>query len=255
MNQWFQSSLGQSIVDNEVVKCSKLIPSGYYANSLQVGLPWVNYARGHEISNRFVVDTAYAGAKAGSIDMQTAAGLVIANSEALPFPERSQDLVILPHTLDYSTQPHEVLRQVNQILSPEGCLVITGFNLISFYGAIKLVKSRSANMPWNGHFYSVVRVQDWLGLLDYDLVGAGMMSYQPPIQSEKWRGKLSFIEKAGDRWWPGMAGVYVIVARKREMSVTPLPKPTRIWRQLIPGMAQPASQRAAKMGIRLVTKN
>ena len=31
------------------------------------------------------------------------------------------------------------------------------------------------------------------------------------------------MEKAGDRWWPLMAAVYLIVAKKRVFGMTPLP--------------------------------
>jgi hypothetical protein len=63
------------------------------------------------------------------------------------------------------------------------------------------------------------------------------------------------MDKAGNRWWPGLGGVYVIVGRKREMAVTPRSQPIKSWKRLIPGIAQPAAQRAAKMGMKLVVNN
>jgi SAM-dependent methyltransferase len=263
MNSWFTTPLGQSLVNGEREKCIQLVPSGYYARSLQIGFPWVNYLEGLEVSSRFIVDcqrppplegVPYGSAQANKSEAE-ACYFAVSDSAALPFPEKSQDLIVLPHTLDFCPDPHEVLRQSTQILVPDGCIVIIGFNLISFYGAIKVFKNSRKSLPWSGHYYPVGRVQDWLALLGFDLVGAGMMSYQPPVQSEKWRSRLEFFESAGDRWWPGLGGVYIIVGRKREMTVTPLPKSARTWHTLIPGMAQSASQRAAKIGLKLVPKN
>ncbi len=262
MIDWFKTSLGQAIVNGEREKCVQLIPSGYYARSLQVGFPWVNYLEGLEVSARYIIDNHYSSRKIAGQDGEAtdtesdAAGCHFAFStcSALPFPEKTHDLIVLPHTLDYCPDPHEVLRQTSQILVPEGCIVIIGFNLLSFYGAVRLFKDHKI-LPWAGHYYRVGRVQDWLALLGFDLVGAGMMSYQPPVQSEKWREKMAFIENAGNRWWPGLGGVYVIVGRKREMAVTALPRSSRKWHTLIPGMAQSASQRAAKIGLKLVPKN
>lgn len=253
MNNWFETPLGESILKKEIAKCAQLVPSGYYARGLQVGFSQENYLENIEVTSRFIVDSEFSC----EFSQEKLAGNLFAVSsvDALPFPEKSHDLVVLPHTLDFCENPHEVLRQANQILVPEGCMVIVGFNAVSFYGAIKVFLNRSKNTPWNGHFYGVGRVQDWLALLGYDLVGAGMMSYQPPLQSERWREKLKFVDNAGDRWWPGLGGVYVIVGRKREMAVTSLPKSPRSWRNIIPGMAQPASQRAAKIGLKLVPKN
>ena len=288
MNEWFKTSLGYSIINQEKEKCTRLVPSGYYARSLQIGMPWANYFEGIEVSSRFVIDTHYqaqltngqheksSGVRPRAIDpaVQNAHGkneqchYAVSASAALPFPEKTHDLVILPHTLDFCPDPHEVLRQTSQILVAEGCIVIIGFNLIGFYGMIKLFTHHKKDghkkqAPWDnyddshadGHYYRVGRVQDWLALLGFDLVGAAMTCWQPPVQSEKWRDKLAFIEKAGERWWPGLGGVYVIVGRKREMAVTALSKSARTWHRLIPGMAQPISQRAARIGLKLVTKN
>ncbi len=263
MTNWFNTSLGQSIIKSEVEKCAQLLPSGYYARSMQVGIPWVNYLEAVEVSSNFIIDTEYDSLTRGDQELSfdrypmesNNCHYAVSTESALPFPEKTHDLAVLPHTLDYCGDPHEVLRQVNQILVPEGCMVIIGFNLVSFYGAIRLLKGKSEQRPWDGHYYRVGRVQDWLSLLGYDLVGAGMMSYQLPLQSKKWRDKLSFVEKAGDRWWPGLGGVYVIVGRKRVMATTALPKSSQTWRQLIPGIAQPAAQHAAKVSLKLVPKN
>ncbi len=269
MNEWFKTSLGHSIINQEKEKCAQLVPSGYYARSLQIGIPWANYFEGIEVSSRFVIDTQYqAQFTNGPHEKNTQCHYAVSSSSALPFPEKTHDLVILPHTLDFCPDPHEVLRQTSQILVAEGCIVIIGFNLISFYGAIKLFTKHKKGEPEkkvprdshddshdDSHYCRVGRVQDWLALLGFDLVGAAMTCYQPPMQSEKWRDKLAFIEKAGERWWPGLGGVYVIVGRKREMAMTALPKSARTWHRLIPGMAQPVSQRAARIGLKLITKN
>lgn len=252
---WQNSSWGKGLLDVEVRRCRELVPSQYYANALQVGVLQFSYLEDIEASERFVVDTENSGSLPGvspGCPYFRNHHYIVSSPSALPFPERSQSLVILPHTLDFSDTPHEVLRQVTQILEPEGCLVIIGFNQFSFYGGARLF---SKQQPWNGRFYRVGRVQDWLSLLGYDLVGAGMAAYRPPLQSAKWRNRLEFLEKAGDRWWPGLGGVYIIVGKKREIAMTPRPTAQPAWRQLLPGIAQPASQRAARTSLKLVVDN
>ena len=250
MNEWFQTTLGQSVLQSEIERCARIIPAGYYPDSLQVGFPWLDFLPGLENRNKFVVDV-YPGER--SPDMYPGHGLrVVSRASQLPFPEKSMDLVVLPHTLDFCRNPHGVLQQVNQILAPEGCILIVGFNVNSLYGAIRLFRSGRKELPWCGKYYSVARVQDWLSLLGYDVVGAGMMNYQPPLHSVSWRERLAFMDLAGDRWFPGFGGMYAIVGKKREIGITPKPAQVRTWRKLIPGIAQPASQRAARLGIRLV---
>jgi len=251
-HQWFLGHLGYSTTQDEISKLEKLIPSGYYSNSLQVGLPWLNYLANVEIANRYVAfdQSDFSETNNPAKDCH----LVYSRSEALPFPEKSQNLIVLPHTLDFCQDPHEVLRQTNQILVSEGCMAIIGFNQLSLYGVLGFIK-RKSEIPWSGKFYRVGRIQDWMALLGYDLVGAGMINYKLPIESEKWREKFDFLERAGNRWWPGLGGIYILVCKKREMGITPLPNTSRRWHQFLPGIAQPASQRAARVRLRLVSKN
>lgn len=263
MDDWFRTSLGSSVVRAEIDRCTTMVPSGYFARSLQVGFHWADYFQGLEISSRFFVDTRPAGEGYPGRGMDRLANsqdspgrhYVVSAGHALPFPEKSCDLAVLPHTLDFCPNPHEVLRQVNQILVAEGCLVLVGFNSMSFYGVLRLVNRHQRTLPWNGNYYSVRRVQDWLSLLGFDLAAAGMFAYLPPLQSSRWRAKLDFFEKAGNRWWPGFGGIYIIVGRKRTMAVTPRSNTVQPWYRLLPGIAQPASQRAARTGLRLVHKN
>ena len=54
--------------------------------------------------------------------------------DALPFPDHSLDLVVLPHALELSRDPHLTLREVERVLVPEGRVMILGFNPASLWG-------------------------------------------------------------------------------------------------------------------------
>jgi SAM-dependent methyltransferase len=257
MTDWFESSLGQSLLAQEQLHCRNLVPSGYYPSSLQVGQPSISFLEEIESASRFYIGNGKPtvnGKRAGH-EPQTPGQQVhcaISKSTAMPFADKTHNLIVLPHTLDFCDDPHAVLREVNQILVPEGCVVITGFNQLSLWGGVRLAMKGSKRAPWTGHYYRVGRVQDWLSLLGFDLVGANMMAYQPPLQNEKWRRKLEFIDKVGDRWWPGFGAVYIIVGRKKEIAVTARGAKQLRWRRLIPGIAQPAVQNAASVQLKLV---
>ena len=47
-----------------------------------------------------------------------------------------------------------------------------------------------------------MRVKDWLALLGFEIVGGQMACYAPPSRQQKWLERFSFMETAGDRWWP-----------------------------------------------------
>jgi len=258
-SDWFSTSLGQSLLSEEKSRCARLIPARYYPSCLQVGLPRADFLKSVETHRRYLVETDTAGINrsdsANDPEVGASVYRAVALGSALPFAEKTHDLIVLPHTLDFCGDPHAILRQISQILAPEGCVCIIGFNALSFYGLMRVFQYRGGNAPWSGQYYRVGRVQDWLSLLGFDLVGAEMLAYQPPLRSEKWRKKLTFLDCAGNRWWPGLGGVYVIVGRKKEMAIHASPARVRRWRQLLPGMAQPAAQRAAKATLKLVVDN
>jgi len=47
------------------------------------------------------------------------------------------------------------------------------------------------------------------------VAGGRFAAYAPPLPHSKWLGNLSFMEKAGDRWWAVSGGVYFLHAIKR----------------------------------------
>jgi SAM-dependent methyltransferase len=140
--------------------------------------------------------------------------LVRAEHWALPFASQSIDLVALPHVLEFSEQPHRILREAERVLMPGGSIVISGFNPLSLWGAKRALGARRDQYPWAGHFFGLLRLRDWLHLLGFELNGGRFGCYAPPFASSSWLERSRFLEKAGDRWWPIAGGVYVVRAVK-----------------------------------------
>jgi SAM-dependent methyltransferase len=149
-----------------------------------------------------------------------------AKPEQLPIHSGSIDAVILPHTLDFADDPHQVLREVERVLIPEGRLLITGFNPLSLWGlwrlALRLLRRRHDQVPWCGHFLSYPRLQDWLTLMGFDIERADVRVFRPPLRRMATLGRLGFLERWGQRYWPMLAGVYVIRAVKRVSTLRPV---------------------------------
>ena len=248
MNDWFDSPLGRALLLQERRRCDALLPSGYYPSSLQVTRPSVNFLRDAATDRRFFVDQSAALVHTAARDQtETPMHCARAAPQALPFAHGAHNLIILPHTLDFCADAHAVLREVHQVLAPHGCLVITGFNPLSFWGAAHLLLRASHRRPWNGRYRRVGQVQDWLALLGFELAGAAMLFYQPPLQNEKLRARLAFLDDLGARWWPGMGAVYVLVGRKKVVNANDGRGRAQNWRRaLLPGIAQPAAQNAAR---------
>ncbi len=195
--EWFGTPQGRYVRDWEQRQFDSAVDDvfGYYA--VQLGLPGIDFLRENRIPFRFC-----AGLDQG-VGVCTAAS-------ALPFASQSVDLVALPHVLEFARNPHQILREAERVLMPGGSLVISGFNPVSLWGASRRVLARRNAVPWSGRFIGLLRLRDWLHLLGFDLNGGRFGCYAPPFSNARWLERSSFMEKAGDRWWPIAGGVYVV---------------------------------------------
>ena len=202
LSDWFQTPLGQYLLQREFAFFDAEVVDAFGFHALQLGVPDLDFLRMNRMSHRATL----------ALDSGAA---VRADFCELPIATASVDLVVLPHTLEFSQNPHQVLREVQRVLVPEGQMVISGFNPWSLWGATRWMRRRKGLAPWDGQFISVPRIKDWLALLGFELSASRMGAYVPPCRGETWLHRLRFMEYAGDRWWPIAGGVYFLRAIKR----------------------------------------
>ncbi len=151
----------------------------------------------------------------------------VTHAAALPFPAASLDLLVLPHTLELSADPHAVLREVERVLVPEGRVVISGLNPLSLWGArqarahlcarlgLSVLGASRLYLPEAGEFIGHWRLRDWLRLLSFEVESCQFGAYRPAVRTDKWLQRWAWIEGVGARWWPILGAVYFITAVKR----------------------------------------
>ncbi len=199
--QWLATPLGQYVLAREQAYFDNAVADIFGYHALQLGMEELNLLRASRIPLRVQVGRdASAGLRADFCD--------------LPIESNSVDLMVLPHTLEFSDHPHQIVREVARALRPEGQVVIAGFNPLSLWGA-RLGLGGRGEFPWQGRFIHLPRVKDWFALLGLEIVAGSMACYAPPCSEQKWLDRFAFMEKAGDRWWPIAGGVYFLQAVKR----------------------------------------
>ena len=161
--------------------------------------------------------------------------MVIAEPQHLPVASDSVDAVILPHTLDFAPNPHQVLREVERALIPEGRVVIIGFNPFSLWGLWRQFGRWRGAVPWCANFVSYPRLNDWLTLMGLDIERTDVMEFRPPTRTRR----LESVERVGRRVWPMLAGIYAVRAVKRVSRVTPLQPRWARLRVLPPRQVEP----------------
>ena len=218
---WLASPPGRYALQWEMAQFDRTVGDVFGFHAVQIGLPQLPGLRESRMPLR-VFCALGTGAVAGN---GLSAGLEtqvwIDQPEALPFDTGSLDLVVLPHLLEFADDPHQVLREVDRVLRPEGRLMISGFNPVSLWGLRQSLLRGIVHdyLPRPCRLLSVPRLRDWFKLLSFEPERGRFGCYALPIDSERWLSRLDFLERAGDRWWPICGGVYFLAAVKRVQSM------------------------------------
>jgi hypothetical protein len=86
-------------------------------------------------------------------------------------------------------------------------------------------------------------VRDWLALLGFDVLESRSRFYRPPLQHRGLQRRLAFLDSWGGRWWQPLGGLYVVVARKRVVTLTAVkPRWSKARRLVGSGLAEPTSR-------------
>jgi SAM-dependent methyltransferase len=203
------------VLDWELAQFDSAVDDVFGFRAVQIGLPEVDFLRQNRIPYRF------------TLALEPGAALA-ADPLQLPLASQSVDLVVLPHVLEGHPNPHDVLREVERVLMPEGQVVISGFNTASLWRVRQLFASRHNGAPWDAKFIGLLRLREWLRVLGFELNGGKFGCYAPPFRNEIWLKRFEFMEKAGARWWPVTGGIYVVRAVKRVHAMRIV---TPAWRQ------------------------
>ncbi len=216
LEQWHQTPLGRELLAQERCALEQLLPGlfGYYLLHIGYTDQMDETLAGSRVRS-LVALTATTAASSGTLR-------VTGEAENLPFASDSIDLVVLSHALDFSSDPHRLLREVERVLIPEGKLIILGFNSLSLWGLRRLFHLRRRNIPWCGRFLSLSRLDDWLSLLGFDVLQVKRVMFTPPLQHGGVIRRLALFERLGARYWPMLAGAYGVQAVKRVSTLTPI---------------------------------
>lgn len=214
LGAWLQSPAGCYVRNWEQACLEKLTTDIFGFHATQIGLPQIDALRGSRMPHTWLTDVQL---PAADYDNATRPLVAIQEFEELPYASASVDLVILPHVLEFAAEPHQVLREVERVLIPEGQVIICGFNPWSLWGARQVLGriSDAYFLPQDGDFIGLPRIKDWLKLLNMETANGCFGCYAPPCESEKWLNRYAFMEDAGERWWPVLGAVYVVQAIKR----------------------------------------
>jgi SAM-dependent methyltransferase len=140
---------------------------------------------------------------------------VLADEDALPFPDAMFDRIIVVHGLETAETSHALMRQLWRVMAPAGKMLIVAPNRRSLWA-----QAESSPFAY-GRPFSRTQLQtlmrDTLFVADH----WDSALYAPPIPSRRLLGRGLSWEKIGRRIWPGLAGVHLLEASKSLYAVSP----------------------------------
>jgi SAM-dependent methyltransferase len=237
VSDWFEGPLGARLLREEAALAALALDNVFGFELLQVGA-WGPAQ--HLLSGARTQHTTL-------VAPEMSAGVTLcAQLDSLPFRVDSIDAIFLPHTLELVHDPYAVLREAERVLTGEGCLMICGFNPFSGWGARRMFSQyfgRPAFPPGTQRMISERRLRDWVALLGFDVdVVYGYLGLLPltgrapkstevtgPIPELKPRAALT-------------AGAYLLKARKRVPTLTPIRPRRRALQRVLVGAAEPTTK-------------
>lgn len=211
---WEQHQLDQAVGD----------VFGFHA--VQLGLPQLQALGNNRMPHRWLVldrPPAEATSPGPAVQAPASACALVCDFDALPFESSSLDLVVLPHTLELSRDPHHTLREVERVLVPEGRVIVLGLNPVGLWPLQKRCSGLSRRrghrptdaFPQASELIGYWRLRDWLRLLSFDIEEGRFGCYRPAVRSDLWLARCEWMDRMGHRWWPVLGGVYMLQAVKR----------------------------------------
>ena len=206
LESWYARENGQYLLEMTRRAVQELLDTSFGYHILQLGVTGGRpLCQSSPINHRI-----YAAERP-----ENGAGL-LAHAGELPLDSDSIDTVIAHHCLEFAANPHQVLREIQRVLTPQGQLLVVGFNPYSLLGISTYLRGLSRQSLWHRHNpVSEQRLTDWLHLLGCEVQDVIRLYGLPPAGG----GKLRQLLMRGDAWSQHnnlpIGGLYILHATKQ----------------------------------------
>ena len=226
--EWFSGPRGAALLALESALVGETLEDCFGWEMLQVGA-W-GEGRGLLLGARTRSQALAASSLVSGCDL-------VSRLSQLPIASDSVDTVLLPHTLEFESDPYSVLREADRVLAGDGKLVILAFAPWSPWG-LRAATTHAGYPPGLRRLISERRLRDWLRLLGYDIGEARRYLHELP-----WGEPAAVTLRTRRSWWyPLPGGAVVLKARKRLHSLTPLrPRLRERATRVLGGLTEPSS--------------
>jgi SAM-dependent methyltransferase len=271
LDRWLEDALGRTLIAAESALLSEAYEDVFGWDLLQLGAwgPDTTLLAGSRTRRQTIVtarlsrsesalavsappsahasDTASAAATSATPTIEATSSVaspkpcVVARLAQLPIANGSVDAVLLPHTLEFEADPYAIVREADRVLIGDGQLLVLGFRPLSLWG-LRSAATRAGFPPGLRRLIPLHRLRDWLVLLGYEIVESRPYLYHSPWGAPRAgeEGRAQVLRPALLNPFP--AAGYLVKARKRLYTLTPVRPRFREKRPVLGGLVEPTSR-------------
>lgn len=215
LQRWYRSSIGQQCNAAETAILNSILPSLYGYVAVVLGTPAAtDYLQASPVGQQIRLDRCR--------PLHNIEPHLLTNSDQLPLATDQIDLAVIPHSIEFTQQPLELLRELDRVLIPEGYVVFIAFNPFSCWSIFRLLKRWSltfgrsqrrseAATNWQSQPVSVTHLRFWLSEVGFEVLS---------VKNYRFANTLN-------QPWLFCGSGYVLLAKKKLSTLT-LIKPR--WR-------------------------
>lgn len=208
LREFYNSRLGRRARNKIAMALSALWSSNGNERLLGLGytLPYLD---------RFRADAeqtiAFMPAKQGAVawPRQEPCAVSLVFDEELPLADGSVDKVLMVHSLEFTENPSETLKEIWRVLSPNGRIIVAVPNRRGLW-------SRFENTPFGaGQPYSRGQLSALLRATNFTPIGSTEALFFPPSERSAILQASPVWERLGRKFWPLFSGVIIMEAQKK----------------------------------------
>lgn len=204
-DHWLTQSLGQSVLDIEKKFLLNCLGTFYGKHGMLIGVPHQNELLKASVTAHQVVLTPLMSKNKQIKSIES-------DFYELPVATGSVDLVLLPHSLEYTNHPRQLLTEACRIVKPEGHIFILGFNPYGLWRVWHQLIHRK-KMSRNTTFIPHRTVKNWLALADFELVKQDFILHS---------SRCRWLDRMGHACFRPFGGVYILIAKAKVTPLTPI---------------------------------